>query len=30
MSLKFIEFKPKKDASNTNTTTKPEFEDIPF
>ena len=30
MSLKFSEFKPKKDASNTNATPKPEFEDIPF
>ena len=30
MSLKFSEFKPKKDASNTNATPKPEFDDIPF
>ena len=29
-SLKFSEFKPKKDDSNTNATPKPEFEDIPF
>tara|TARA_Y100000034_G_C6579826_1_gene251522 strand:+ start:141 stop:392 length:252 start_codon:yes stop_codon:yes gene_type:complete len=30
VSLKFSEFKPKKDASNTNATPKPEFDDIPF